>query len=173
MHLAQRVLDAERRDRRVRVGRHDAHDAARLGVEARGNDAQDDVLGREDARDLLVVDALHDADGRRALLAHDARRLAHARLDADGRGRRARVENRAEVRERHLVAQGLDVREERVRRAGVDAAKLLLCALERRVESLRRAVCLFELLERLVEDLGDVEETDDVALLVADGLRGD
>lgn len=167
VHLPEGILDTKRRKRHVGVGSHNANDAARLRVEAGGDNTKNDVLRSEDTGDALSV-VLHDANGGRTLLAHKPSGVAYARLNADRSGSGAGVENRTEVREGHLVAESLDVGEERV--GVVGAAELLLGALEGGVELLGGAVGLLELLQRLVEDLGDVEETDDVAFLVADGL---
>lgn len=170
VHLPKRVLDAERRQSRIRVRRHDPHNATRLRVQPRRNHPQHNILARKDPRNLLPI-VLHHAHGRRPPLAHELRRLAHSRLNTDRRGRRASIEDAPEVGEAHLVSEGLDVGHEGVRRGRV-AAELLLGALEGGVELLGGTVGLLELLEGLVEDFGDVEEADDVAVFVADGLRG-
>jgi hypothetical protein len=167
VHLPERVLDAESRESDVRVRSHDTNDAASLSVETGGDDTKNDVLRGEDSSDTLTV-VLHHAHRGRPLLPHETSSVPHARLDTDRGSGRASVEDGSEVGEGHLVAKGLDVGEERV--GVVGATKLLLGAFEGGVELLGGSVRLFELLERLVEDFGDVEETDDVAFFVADGL---
>lgn len=150
--------------------RHDPHNAARFGVQSSSDNPQHDVLACKDARNLPAI-ILHDADGGCAPLSHQFRRLADGRLDADRSCRRARIKDRSEIGETHLVAQSLDIGHERVGRSGIDTAELFLGAFESGVELLRRAVGFLELLERFVEYFRDVEETDDVAVFVANGLQ--
>ncbi|KAI3481757.1 hypothetical protein L1887_55604 [Cichorium endivia] len=182
VHLAQRLLDGQRGRGGVGVRRHDTHHRARLGVEARSDDTQDDVLGRKDAGDLARDGAtaadlagartgaggLHDADCGGVVLLHETSRLADGGAHADAAGERARVEDGREIGDAHLLAQRLNVLEHGLLRAR-RAAPLALDALEGVVELLGGAVGAFELLERLVEHLCDVEQADDVAVLVADG----
>jgi hypothetical protein len=53
----------------------------------------------------------------------------------------------------------------------LSSSELFLSAFESGVKFLRGSVSLLELFEGLVENLGDIEETDDISVFVADGLQ--
>lgn len=119
MHLLERILDAQRGKRGVRVRGHDPDDGAPLRVETRSDDPEDNVLGGKDTNDLLdTTDNLHDTDSRRPALLHDGRRLADGSPGRDSRGRLGGVHDGRQVREGHLVSEGVDIGEHR-RRLGV------------------------------------------------------
>ncbi len=164
-----------------RVRRHDTHHRARLGVEARSDDTQDDVLGRKDAGDLARDGATAaDLAGARTVPVDSMTQTAVVWCSF-----MRRAASRTVVR---TPTQQGSVRESRMdERSGMlifwrSASmywSMACCGPASRPTRSGRprgrcrasggAVGAFELLERLVEHLCDVEQADDVAVLVADG----
>ena len=158
------------------MGRHNANNTTPRGVQAGRDDTQNDIFARENTRDLGSRRSrggrLHDTDRRRAPLLHELRDLLDGRLRADGRGLGARVHDRGKVGQRGLFPESLDVGQHGgglgVRAQTV--AELRLDSSEGTVELLRGGGATLDLVKGLVEDLGDIEQTDNVALFVTDGL---
>lgn len=167
----------------IRVRGHNADDATPGRIETSRNHTQNDILAREDTRNLWRLGndgmrgmrrSLHDTHRRRAPLLHQLRDLFHRRLRADGGGLRARIHDGGQVRQGRLLTEGFDVGKHR-RRLRVRAqprAKLGLHARERGVQLLRRGGAALDFVESFMEDLRDVKQTDNVALFIADRLMG-
>lgn len=156
---------------------HDPNHTTPRRVQARRNHTQDDILAREDTRNLLRTDLsrssrLHDADGGRAALLHELGDLLDGGLRAYRRGLGTRVHEGGQIGQRRLFPKGLDVGKHgsRLRVGAQTRAELGLDSSEGTVELLRGGGATLDLVKGLVEDLGDIEQTDDVALFVTDGL---
>ena len=170
-------MDSHGRRCSIGVRSHHPHNTTPRRVQASRDDTEHDILAREDTRDLRSGGmagrgGLHDAHGRRPALFHELRDLLHGRLRADCRGLGARVHDGREVRERGLLAEGLDVREHG-RRLGVGAQarpKLRLDPSKSTVELLGGRGAALDLVKGFVEDSSDIEQSDNVSLFVADGL---
>lgn len=147
---------------------HNSYDTTSLRVETSGDNPQNDILTSEDTSDLLSI-ILHNANCCSPLLPHQLGSLANGRLEPDSSSSGSCIENRTEVRERHLVAKSLNVSEEWVG-GTFSSSKLFLSTFESSVELLRGSVSLLELFERLVENFGDIEKTNNVSVFVTDGL---
>ena len=180
MHLLESIVHRRSRTRSIRVGRHNTNDAAPAGVQTSSNDAQHDVLAREDTSDARKVDStawsgsgcFHDADSRRTLLFHELGDFLDGGLGSYGGRLGAGVHHGREVGKGSLLAECFDIRKHRcrLRVRGNAAAKLGLNTGQRVVELLRRGRAALDLVESLVKDLGDVEQTDNIAFFVTHGL---
>ncbi len=178
MHLFERVVDRHGRSGSIRVGGHDPNHTTPVRIQTRRNDTQNDILAGEDTRNLWVTTLsrdcrLHDADRGRTVFLHELSDLLNSGLRPHGRGLSVQVHNGRQVGQGRLLPEGLDVGEHgrRLRVGAETIAELRLDSGEGAVELLRGGGAAFDLVKSFVEDLGDIEQADDIAFLVADGLR--
>ena len=179
--------------------RHDPDDATPSRIQPGGDDTEDDVLAGKDARNLgprhtgatsspgdggpdgrigAIVDpaygTLHDAHGGGPAFFHETGSLLDAGPRADhGRGDPG-VHHRGQIWEGHLVLERFGIGHHRRRlRIGGHSTELGLNAGERGGQLGRGRGGSFDLGERFVEDLGNVQQPDDIAVFVTNGLSTD
>lgn len=168
VHLAESVLNTESRKSAIGMRSHDSYDTASLRVETSSDNPQYDVFTREDTSDLLSI-VLHNANCGSPLLPHELGGFTNGSLESNSGSSSTSVEDRSEVGERHFVAKSLNVSEKWIG-GSLSSSELFLSTFESGVKFLRGSVSLLELFERLVENLGDIEETDNISVFVTDGL---
>jgi hypothetical protein len=162
VHLSQGCLDGHVHRSEVRVRSHDTHDTAGRRVEAGRDNAQNDILAREDAGDGTLI---LNQNSRGVVLLHHGRSLLDRRPHAHS-GRRDAVEDGLQRGAGHLGSKSLNVLNDLL---GLAGAKLGLHALQGIVELPRRRVGTLKFLHGVVEALGDIEDTGNVLVLVHDG----
>lgn len=159
---------------------HNPNDAANTSIQTSSNYPEDYILAREYTSDLEVYAVgagriFHDANGCHSALFHQLCNFANGCFRGDCSWLRARVHDCGQVGQRSLFTEGIDVCEHsgclRIRRHA--GAELRLHAGKSIVELLRCGGAAFDLVEGLVEYSGNIEQTDDVSFLVANGLPED
>lgn len=152
---------------------HHADNTARIRMETGSNYAQDDILAGEDPDDLCMtasLTGLHYTDSRSAILLHELGGLADLGVRPDHGGMGAGVHNRSEIGKSGLLAQRFDIGHHSQCLGVHTIAKLGLHALESGMKLGRGGGSTLELLESFMEYLGNVEQTNDIAIFVAHGL---
>lgn len=159
---------------------HDPDNAAASGVQAGSNDSQDNVLAGEDTSNLRwatggpgsgVRTTLDNADGSGAVFLHQLGGIANTGTRANSRRLRSVIHNARQVGQGGLLSQGFDVGQHRRRLRIGTSTQFILDTLEGTIEVLRSRGATLYLVECFVEHLGDVEQADDIALLIADRLQ--
>lgn len=162
--------------RRVRMRRHDPHNTTPARIQPRRNDPQNHILTRENpSHPRHIINPrrpLHNTHRRRPPLLHQLRHLLDRRLGPNRSRLRAGIHDGGEIRQGSLLTERVDIGEHGcgLGVGGYTASELGLDACEGGIEFLGGGGAAFDLVEGFVEDFGDIEETDDVAFFVADGL---
>ena len=183
MHLLQGIMDAHRRRSSVRVRGHHSHHTTPSRIQPSSNNPQNDVLARKYPRNPRYCTPrtqprtsragirLHNTHRRGAALLHQLGDLANGGLRADGGRLGARVHDGGQIGKGSFLAQllgpgehggGLGVR--------AHGTELGLDASHGSEELLGRGGASLDFAEGFVEDFGDIEQADYVAVFVADGL---
>lgn len=161
----------------VGMGSHDPDDAANASIQACSNYPENYVLAGKDPGNLgmYAVRArgiFHDANGGDSALLHQLCNFTNSCFRGHCRWLRARIHDCGEIGKRGLFTEAVDICEHGgcLRISGHAGTELRLYASEGIVELLGRRRATFDLVEGLVEDFGNIEQTDDIAFLITNGL---
>jgi len=159
---------------------HDTNDTASSSIKASRNDTENNIFAGENASNLRLrarscarrVGALHDADSGGPALLHQPGRLSDGGLGAHCGRLGTGIHDGGEVGKSSLLSQLLGpCKHGSCLGVRTHTSQFGLDTSHRTEELLRCKGATLHLAERLMEDLGDIEETDDVTILIADGLR--
>ena len=161
---------------------HDTDDAAPRSVQTSSNDTEDNVLAGEDTGNLWMTTSttgtaesarpavgFHDANGSRSPLFHQSRGILDGRTGSHDGWVIMGIHHCRQIRQGHLVTQGIDVGQHGccLGVAGHVGTEFILYTGECGRELGSGSGTTLNLCKGFVEDLGDVQETDDVAVFVA------
>lgn len=158
---------------------HNADDAASSGIQSSRNDTENNIFASEDTSNSRMSTwcsssgVLHNTDGSRSPLLHQPRSLPDGSLGPDSCRLCAGIHNSGKVGERCLLAEFLDPgKHGGCLRVGVHTSEFGLDTSHGAEELLRRRGASLDLAESFMEDLGNIEETDNVSVFIANGLNG-
>ena len=156
--------------------RHNAYDAAHARIQTGCNDAQNDIFASEDAGNLGMSAQggrrLHDTDCSRPALAHETRNFPNSGSWANHRRLSTGVHHGCKVGQGCFFAQSFHVGKHGCR-LGVCAKsgpKLGLHTSECTVQLLRCRRTTLDLVQGFMKNFSYVEQTNDVAIFVANWL---
>ena len=114
MHLLEGIVHAHARRSSVRMRGHHADNATYARIQTRSDDAQDNVLAREDTSDLRMRftktwHVLHNTNSGDTTLLHQLRYLTDSRFGCDNGGLRPRIHDSGKIRQRGLLTESVNI----------------------------------------------------------------